>query len=127
MPTINLVILIFSLLLLIFVVDLVRRKHLREKYSLIWIFVVLVMVVLAGWKNALIDLANFFHVYYPPSLAFLISILFLILLTLALSVIVSHQTTRIIRLIQEIGLLDERIRKLESDKNTDQKPVKPKK
>lgn len=114
---------IFSISLFVVVLELVRRKHLREKYALIWLFTSLGLIVLSFSGKFLDQISALVGIAYPPTLVFLIGSLFLLLLTLSLSVIVSHQTTRIIKLVQEIGLLEERIRKLESDKSAKDKPV----
>lgn len=119
--------LFFSLLLFIAVIDLVRRKHLREKYSLIWLMVPVVLTAISIWPGLLERFSSMFGIYYPPSLGFIAGIMFLLLITLMLSVVVSHHSTRIIRLIQEQAALENRIRKLESNKSFDEKPVKPKK
>ncbi len=116
--------LLFSLLLFVVVIDLVRRKHLREKYSLIWLLVPIVLVVLSIWPGLLEQFSRMFGVYYPPSLGFIAGLMFLLIITLMLSVVVSHHSTRIIALIQEQASLENRIRKLESDKTSNQKPIK---
>ena len=119
--------LLFSLLLFAGVIELVRRKHLREKYSLIWLVVPIVLTIISIWPGLLERFSSMFGVYYPPSLGFIIGIMFLLLITLMLSVVVSHHSTRIITLIQEQASLENRIRKLESNKASNQKPIKPEK
>lgn len=127
MGIIDVILVIISIGFFVFVIELVRRKHLREKYSLIWIMATGALIVMS-FARPLIDYAALkLNIYYPPSLIFMVGIFFLLLLNVSLSVIVSHQTTRIIKLIQEQALLEQRVRKLESDKKLNQKPVDSKK
>lgn len=127
MGIIDIILAVISIGFFIFVIELVRRKHLREKYSLIWIMATGVLIVMSFARPLIDYVALKLNIYYPPSLIFMVGIFFLLLLNVALSVIVSHQTTRIIKLIQEQALLEQRVRKLESDKNLNQKPVDSKK
>lgn len=127
MSEIRIFLLLFSLVLLAIVVELVRRRHLREKYSLIWVAVPLFLIAVSLWPGLLEQFSKMFGVYYPPSLGFIAGIMFLLVITLMLSVVVSHHSDRIIKLVQNQALLEGRLKKLESNKNSDQGPVKPKK
>ena len=116
MPAINIIILIFSIGLLVTTVELVRRKHLREKYSLIWLLTSVALIAISLSRGLIDQISLKLNVYYPPSLLFLAGIFFLLVLVLMLSVIVSHQTSRIISLVQQLGILEKRVRDIESDK-----------
>src|SRR5262249_11099695 len=65
-----------SVLLLLLVLDLVRRRQLREEYSLIWIACAGALLVLSIWRDLLDALARRLGVYYPPAVLLLILILF---------------------------------------------------
>ncbi len=116
MPQIKIFMLLFSLFLLIVVTDLVRRKHLREKYSLIWLLVPLVLTIISIWPGLLEHFSIMFGVYYPPSLGFIAGIMFLLIITLMLSVVVSHHSDKITRIVQQQAILENRLKKLESNK-----------
>lgn len=117
MSEIRIFLLLFSLTLLVVVVDLVRRKHLREKYSLIWVAVPLFLMAVSLWPGLLEQFSKMFGVYYPPSLGFVLGIAFLLIITLMLSVVVSHHSDRIIRLTQELALIQNRIYKIEKNRD----------
>ncbi len=95
------------------VIWLLKKNHLREKYAILWLVIVLAMpigfldVPLITWAS------HFVGIQYPPTMVFLAAILGLLLLTLMLSVIVSHQTDRVIVLTQKQALLEKRISDLE--------------
>jgi hypothetical protein len=127
MSGVHILIIIGSIGLLIMVLELVRRRHLREKYALVWLLVSVILIIMALVPRLLDTLANKLGIIYGPSLLFLAGIFVLLILSLMLSVIVSHQTSRIINLVQQIGLLEARLRGLESDQPTNKKPINSKK
>jgi hypothetical protein len=113
MTQLSLIILIGSSVMFLITIDLVRRKHLREKYSILWL-VIFIAMILFSLSGHLIDrVAQYIGVGYPPSIIFIAGIFFLIMLMLMISVIVSHQTDRIISTNQSVALLEQRIKELE--------------
>lgn len=94
-----------STIMLVMILALVRRRYLKEQYALLWICFGAIMIVLslnAAWLNGL---AKLFRVYYAPSLLFFFGILFCLLLILHMTVVVSKQSDRIVRLVQEVSML----------------------
>lgn len=105
MNTIQIFSLCAGILLLLVVVDFVRRGLLKEKYSVLWIASTIVIIVLSAWKELLHKLASFFGVNYPPSLLFMIALGFVLLILLHYSVVISILTDKNKHLAQEIALL----------------------
>jgi len=104
------------IVLFVAIVWLLKKKHLREKYAILWLLIALAMP-LGFWDiSFLTSISHFFGIAYPPTLVFIAAILGLLLLTLMLSVIDSHQTDRIITLTQKIALLEERLGLVEQKK-----------
>lgn len=104
--------LLICLGLLVVIIELLRRQHLREKYAILWL-VIAVALPIVFFSERLIDrISIMVGIMYPPTLVFIAAILGLLLLTLMLSVIDSHQTDRIIKLTQKVALLDERLDQL---------------
>jgi hypothetical protein len=101
-----------SLLLLIFVVDLVRRGRLREEYSFIWIVCALALVVLSVWRGLLDRVAAELGIHYPPALLLLVLVVFVFLGFLHASVVMSRQRGQIERLVEEVAILNARCRAL---------------
>ncbi len=94
-----------AVVLFIFVVDFVRRGLLKEKYSVLWLASALAILVLALKKRLLDTIAGYLGVSYAPSLLFLVAFLFIMLIILHFSVVISifHDKNKV--LIQEIALL----------------------
>lgn len=101
----------------IFVLYLIHKRRLREQYAILWLLFGLIMTVLSVSVSWLDMIAGWLNVSYPPSLLFLVGIIFCFVLILNVTIIVSKLTKQVIRLTQEIGLLEERMRRMEqSDK-----------
>jgi hypothetical protein len=94
-----------SIVLLLLIMGLVRRRRLKEQYALLWIGFGVIMIVLSlnsAWLNGL---ASLFYVYYAPSLLFLFGIVFCLLLIIHLTVVLSSLSDKVIRLVQEVSML----------------------
>jgi hypothetical protein len=96
-------------LLLLLVLDLVRRRKLREEYSLIWIACAGALLILSIWRDLLDALARRLDVYYPPAVLLLILILFVFVACLHFSVVVSRQRAQIERLVEDHAILAARL------------------
>lgn len=102
---------IFSLIFVLIIIELVKRNRLHEKYSLLWLLFSIVMIVLSGFPKILEEIAYILNVKYAPSLLFLVGFVFLILYSLSLTVIISKQADRIIKLTQEVSILKESVKR----------------
>ena len=98
-----------SAVLLMVVLELIRRGRLKERYSLLWLFSGVVLLLLSLSRGLLEFLARLVGIYYPPSLLFLIAFIFLLLITLHFSSVISGLSEKNKRLAQEIGLLQQQL------------------
>ncbi len=100
-----------SVVLLLYILEMVRRRRLREEYSLLWLFGSVVILLLSIKQSWLVYLAQAVGIAYPPSFLFLIGILFVMLILIHFSIAISklHQMNK--RMAQEIALLKEKSRK----------------
>jgi hypothetical protein len=94
-----------SAVVLFAVIELIRRGRLKERYSLLWLFAGIVMLVLSVSRGLLESIAHLVGIFYAPSLLFLIAFIFLLLITLHYSVIISGLSEKNKHLAQEIALL----------------------
>lgn len=94
-----------SLVLFSVVIDFVRRGLLKEKYSVLWLALCVAVMALAVKREILDIVAIKLGVSYPPSLLFLVAFLFILLILLHFSVVISilHEKNKV--LAQEIALL----------------------
>jgi hypothetical protein len=102
-----------SVVLLGVVFELVRRKQLLERYALLWLFSGAVLLLLAGWRGLLIEVADVIGIIYPPSALFTVAFGFVLLLLLHFSLAVSRLTDQSKVLAQRLALLEQRQREHE--------------
>ena len=107
-----------SLVFLAFVLELVRRDRLKEKYALLWLgtaFAGLVVGIVPGvitWTAAL------FHFQILTAL-FVFAFLFILGVVLVFSVILSRLSEQNRKLAQEVALLNRRIDSTTAPSNDD--------
>lgn len=94
-----------SLIALLVVLELVRRRHLSEEYSLLWLGTAVFMLVIGVWRDLLHSLADLVGIEYPPNLLFLLAALFLLFIQLYFSIIISRLTRESKEAAQQIALL----------------------
>ena len=107
-----------SILLLLIILELVRRKYLREKYSLIWIATGATFSLLSIRTDLLNKLSYWLGFSIPSNALFFFGILFLLFIILGLSVITSRLAEKNKILTQEVVLLKKRVSDLEDSPST---------
>ena len=110
---------IASLVLLFGVLELVRRRRLREKYALLWIRTAVVLLILSVWRGAVSGIATALGVSYGPTVLFAVGALFILVVLLHYSTVISALTDRTVVLSQQLAMLEERLRRLEADQPRD--------
>lgn len=113
MERINLIAIIGSIFLLLVIIELVRRRYLSERYSLLWILTGIAFLILSIKMDILVYFSRILGFAVPTNALFFFGILFLILIVLSLSVILSRLTEKNKILTQEIVLLKKRIEDIE--------------
>jgi hypothetical protein len=102
---------IASLLLLLVVFELIRSRRLRERYALLWLLTGVVLLVLSLWRGGLNTIAGWFGISgYPPAILFAVAILFILLVLLHYSTVISRLSDQSTILAQRLALLEERFR-----------------
>ena len=109
---IQIISIICSLVFTFFVLELIRRKKLKEAYALIWLIMGIAFIVLASWVQGLAYISKLIGIVYPPATLFLFLLVTLILILIQFSVIISKQTDKIKSLTQEFALLKEKFEKM---------------
>jgi len=101
-----------SLLLLGVVVHLIRSRRLRERYALLWLLTGLVLLALSAWRDGLNTIADWLGVTsYPPAVLFATATLFILVVLLHYSTVISRLTDQNSLLAQRLALLEERLRR----------------
>lgn len=105
MQLVQIIAVIFSVSLLIGIVDLIRRGMIKEQYALLWLASAVILLILSVWRGLLDKIALVMGIAYPPSFLFLVAFLFLLLIVLHFSVIISDFSEKNKRLSQEVAIL----------------------
>lgn len=95
---------------LVLVLELVRRRKLREEYSWVWITTSVLLIVLAAQHDLLITLSRWIGAASTVSTLFFGALVFLLALVLQFSVRLSRLTHRHRTLAQRVGLLEQELR-----------------
>jgi hypothetical protein len=92
------------------VIELIRRRKLQERYALLWIATGAVMLVLAVWREALYALARVTGVAYAPSALYMVAGLFVLVVLLHYSTVLSRLSDENKKLAQRLALLERQVR-----------------
>jgi hypothetical protein len=101
---------IASVLLIAVILGLIRSRRLRERYALLWLVTGMVLLALSLWRGGLNTIAGWLGVTgYPPAVLFAVGTLFVILVLLHYSTVISKLTDQNSILAQKLALLESRL------------------
>src|SRR6516165_5145180 len=101
---------VVSLVLVLVVFELIRSRRLRERYALLWLVTGFVLVVLSAWRGGLNTIAGWLGVRgYPPAVLFAVGLLFVIVVLLHYSTVISRLADQNTTLAQRLALLESRL------------------
>jgi hypothetical protein len=90
----------------------VRSRELREKYAVAWVLLATALFVLGLFPNLIMGFAEYAHLSYVSAVLFA-ALTLIYLFSFTVSVSLTHQYRRNVRLTQQVALLEERVRELE--------------
>ena len=99
--------------LLLLVLEMVRRRALAEKYSLLWLIMAGAILLMAVARPALDRIAPVLGIYYAPSALFVAGFVGLLVILLYFSAVVSQLARQNRTAAQQIGILQARLEALE--------------
>ena len=115
---IQLMAILASCLILIVVIDLIRREKLRARYSLFWLLAGVIFLVLSLWGNLLNLLARVIGIYSSTNALFFIGFIGTVVILLYFSVIISGLSLENKKLIEKLSILSWRVEELEKRSQT---------
>ena len=107
----NIYFIIVSVIAFIYIIHEVRKKKFSIKESFWWMVAAVVMIILSIFPYAIDKLAKFLNIDYPPSLLFVLCILFLLFIVFRNSKRIAEQQEKIIELAQELAILRDKNKK----------------
>ena len=91
--------------ILLMVIELVRRRKLKEEYSVLWVGTAVLTLLISIWFSLLRSVTDAIGAVSPASTLFFFGLLFCIVLLLHFSVRISSLERRLTTLVQEVGLM----------------------
>ena len=101
------------LIFMLVIVNYLRKGTLTFQYSLIWFVLAFALVVCILFPHILISLSHLVGVEVASNFVFLVEGIFVLVLLISLTLIVSKQRKQIVRLTQRMAIIEKRLRALE--------------
>ena len=114
MGRIDLVAIVASTLLLGYIVESVRRRRLREEYSILWLATATIILLLALIRPALNILSRALGIYSPVNALFVVGFAFTTIILLHFSTVISRLSRENRELAQRYALLVYRLQREQS-------------
>jgi hypothetical protein len=114
-PRIRIISILICIVLVAYVFELVRRKHLNEEYSMGWLVTGTMMLMLSVSDGLLAGISEMVGATLFTSTLFFFGMLFLVIICLHFSIRISALTNDVRMLTQTIGILDNEKRSLQKN------------
>ena len=101
---------IAALILLSIIFELIRSRRLQERYALLWLATGGVILFFSLWRGALGRFADLVGIAYPPSALFVVASLFILIVLLHYSTVISELSERNLALAQRLALLEQQLK-----------------
>ena len=98
-----------SFLIMAIVVELVRRRKLREEYSWLWLVTGALIILLVIWYDLLVSLTALIGAIAPTTTLFIFGLLFLMLISLHYSIQISKLSHQVKEMGQQLAILREEV------------------
>lgn len=112
---IKMLVIMISIFAFFFVIDLIRREKLTFKYAVVWIFMCLAGILVAVYENLIFKSASFLGFALPSNFIFFLLGVFLVVLSLMLSIYICQQNRHLELITQKIGLMELELSKLRKE------------
>lgn len=102
---------LLSIVFLAVTLHFVRSRALDFKYSMFWIFISLLFIVLSLNKDVTEWIAGQLNIAYAPAFLFVTGIVFIFAILFYLTLVISRMQNKITNLTQEVGMLKSYVEK----------------
>jgi len=104
-PTQRVFAIITSIGTFLVVMELIRRRRLREEYALLWVLTTVGMMVLATWYGLIERITQLIGAVAVTTTLFIFALMFLLLISVHFTTVISRLTVQVRRLTQELAIL----------------------
>ena len=102
----QMILIVGIVLILIYILNMIRKRKLELKYSLVWLIVMIMLLVIACVPETLTKAAKSLGIYSPVNMIFFLGFVFSLIIIFVLTVTVSRLSARIRRLAQILAMLN---------------------
>ncbi len=108
-----------SIVLIVAIIELIRRGWLREEYAFVWLGAAVVFLVLSIWRELFDALARVLGIAYAPALLILVILFFGFVYLLHFSIVISRLTSENKKLAQELAIFARLVEERSNRDDTD--------
>ena len=94
---------------LLFIVYLLKTKKLNLKYTLLWIFATIILLFISIFPQIMYGIAKLIGIQTPINVALILAGIFVVLILISITSIVSELNKKIRSLVQEVSLLKKQV------------------
>lgn len=98
-----------AVVICVLIFELIRRKHLMERYAILWLAAAVTVLVLSVWTGLLTTLSHAAGISYLPSALFAVAFLFVLVMLVHFSITISRLSHQNTALAQRLALLQQRL------------------
>ena len=109
------------LIFLFFIIHLLKTKKLNLKYTLLWLFATVVLLIISIFPQIMYAIAGVLGIKTPINVALILAGIFVILIIISITSIVSELNKKLRSLIQEVSLLKNEFKELKQEIDKDGK------
>lgn len=114
--TLRIVLIIALIIYFAIVLIFLKNKTLELRYTLLWLVAGVALAILVTWPQLLSRCVALIGIQSNMNGLFVMAFAFVIMIMMSLTSIVSKQANKIKILVQELAIMDRKIRELEKDK-----------
>ena len=104
-PTQRVFAIVISIITFLVVMELIRRRRLREEYALLWVLTTVGMMLLATWYGLIEWITRIIGAVTVTTTVFIFALIFLLLISVHFTTVLSRLTVQVRRLTQELAIL----------------------
>ena len=101
--------------IMVFVINLVRTRKLKEEYAILWLFTGVVLILLPVVIDVLDAVSFALGITYPPAFIGLVAAVCILFILFQFSTSISRFSERTKVLTQEVAILKDQVRRLEAE------------
>lgn len=100
---------------LLWIISLLKKRKLNLRYTLTWLFAAIALLIVDLFPQIISKTMKWIGIATPVNMVFVLEAVFVLIILLSLTVIVSHLTEKVCRLTQTIAILEKRLREFEDN------------